>query len=248
MGLTELTDPGLRLSMRRLFEAYDGLWTDPPALLARGAFTWVDCLVNACYLQAQESEAHLLELAGRAEEAATVRERRARGRAALLARCWDDSAGLFFDYYLATEGSADSPGGAARRPVAQATITSLLPLILHDLPPPLVDRLVREHLANPGEFWLPYGLPSVPVSEPSFEPDFRCGLIWRGPTWVNTNWFLVHALRRHGYRLLAAELVERTVEMLARSGLRECFNPYTAEGYGARDFGWSALVLDLLEP
>jgi hypothetical protein len=28
--------------------------------------------------------------------------------------------------------------------------------------------------------------------------------------------------------------------------MRECFNPYSAEGYGAIDFGWTALVIDLL--
>jgi hypothetical protein len=53
-------------------------------------------------------------------------------------------------------------------------------------------------------------------------------------------------LRRHGYEDIASELAHRTVEMIKRGGMRECFNPYTAEGYGAIDFGWTALVIDLL--
>jgi glycogen debranching enzyme len=120
-----------------------------------------------------------------------------------------------------------------------------MPLILADLPPELVVRLVEEHLHNEAEFWLPYGLPSVSADEPSFEPDFKSTLVWRGPTWVNTNWFLVKALRRHGYPELAEELSRRTLAMVDRGGFRECFNPFTAEGYGARGFGWSTLVLDL---
>jgi hypothetical protein len=41
-------------------------------------------------------------------------------------------------------------------------------------------------------------------------------------------------------------LADRTVEMIKRGGMRECFNPYSAEGYGTIDFGWTALVIDLL--
>ena len=41
-------------------------------------------------------------------------------------------------------------------------------------------------------------------------------------------------------------MAHRTVEMIKRGGMRECFNPYSAEGYGAIDFGWTALVIDLM--
>ena len=34
--------------------------------------------------------------------------------------------------------------------------------------------------------------------------------------------------------------------MVAKGGNREFFNPYTAEGQGAIDFGWTCLVLDLI--
>jgi hypothetical protein len=34
--------------------------------------------------------------------------------------------------------------------------------------------------------------------------------------------------------------------MIGVGGMREFFNPFTAEGYGAVDFAWTALVLDLI--
>ena len=34
--------------------------------------------------------------------------------------------------------------------------------------------------------------------------------------------------------------------MVGSGGIREFFNPYTAEGQGAVDFGWTTLVLDLI--
>ncbi len=34
--------------------------------------------------------------------------------------------------------------------------------------------------------------------------------------------------------------------MVERSGFREYFNPFTAEGYGSRDHAWSTIVLDMI--
>jgi len=34
--------------------------------------------------------------------------------------------------------------------------------------------------------------------------------------------------------------------MMAKGGIREFYDPLTGEGQGARDFGWSTLVLDLI--
>ena len=33
-----------------------------------------------------------------------------------------------------------------------------------------------------------------------------------------------------------------------RSGLREYYNPFTGAGMGATAFGWSTLVMELVEP
>jgi hypothetical protein len=55
-------------------------------------------------------------------------------------------------------------------------------------------------------------------------------------------------LVRLGYGEQAAELVDRITSTVARSGLREYYHPYTGAGMGARDFGWSSLVLELIDP
>jgi hypothetical protein len=71
------------------------------------------------------------------------------------------------------------------------------------------------------------------------------GFIWRGPSWINTNWFLSKALRQHGFSDLADIIVAKSQECIEKSGFREYYHPYTAEGLGARDFGWSTLILDM---
>ena len=91
-----------------------------------------------------------------------------------------------------------------------------MPLILEDLPRTAVESLV-EHLANPEEFWLDYPVASTARDEPAFTPG-RTRLIWRGPMSMNTNWFLAHGLRAHGYPDLAESIGDRSRELVERHG------------------------------
>ena len=160
---------------------------------------------------------------------------------ALIERTYDAKRGLFL------------PQGrpAPRRPPA-ATIAALAPLALPDLPEDIGRRLVEEHLLNPDRFWTPVPPPSVSLDEPSFSVNDRGGLglrrYWRGPTWINTAWLCWLGLVRLGYDEAAAQLAQRLASAVAPAGLREYYQPRTGAGMGARDFGWSTLVLELLEP
>jgi len=136
--------------------------------------------------------------------------------------------------------------GWDEKPAKTLTFSSLFPLILDDLDPRKATRLIDEHLLNEREFWLPYPVPSVAATEPSFDPAWRTNTTWRGPTWINVNWYLYWGLRAHGRNDVASDLAERTIRMMAASGVREFYDPLTGEGQGARDFGWSTLVLDLI--
>jgi glycogen debranching enzyme len=210
----------------------EGLRGDDHAIIAADYFSDEDVLVNTIYA---EGLACLARLCAGAEAAAFAAEARA-VREALVAKCWDPERGLFWDL-----------AGIAERPLRVNTISSLLPLVLPELDRGIVTRLVEEHLLNPREYALPFPVPSVAADEPAFDPNEPRGFIWRGPTWVNTNWFLVRGLRAHGYTSAADHIVTKTVELVRRHGFRECYNPLTGAGQQARDFGWSTLVLDMVE-
>jgi hypothetical protein len=133
------------------------------------------------------------------------------------------------------------------------TWTALSPLALPDLPEEIGRRLVEEHLLDPARFWLPAGAPSVAACDPKFEPgERRLGCLprryWRGPVWVNAAWLLWLGLRRLGYEQASEVLAARVRQAVLRSGLREYYHPYTGAGMGARDFGWSSLVIELADP
>ena len=47
---------------------------------------------------------------------------------------------------------------------------------------------------------------------------------------------------------LQALQLERLRATVAREGLREYYDPYTGRGMGAREFGWSTLIAEILQP
>ena len=228
----EETLPALRRSMQRLFDAYEGVGVEREPQL--DVFLFEDVMVNTIHADALRALARLSRAVGLPGADELERESR-RTLDALMTKCWDAKRGLFWDL-----------SGAKEQRVEVLTFTSLFPLVLGDLDRGVAKRLVEEHLLNTKEFWLPYPIPSVAATEPSFDPEWRTQTTWRGPTWVNANWYLYWGLRAHGFADVASELARRTLEMQAKGGIREFYDPFTAEGYGATDFGWSCLVLDVI--
>jgi hypothetical protein len=160
---------------------------------------------------------------------------------ALIDRCWDEERGLFLDDVL--------PG---RERIKTNTWSALAPLALPDLPEEIGRRIVEEHLLNPEEYWTPIPPPSVSAAEPAFEPrkwDYGWARrYWRGPTWVNSAWMLWMGLLRLGYEEQAAAMASAVCGAVEKQGLREFYEPYTGEGLGAVDFGWSTLAAELADP
>jgi hypothetical protein len=160
---------------------------------------------------------------------------------ALVARTFDEWRGLFV--------AQARPRPRSELPL---TIAALSPLALPDLPEAIGHRLVREHLLARGRFWLPVGPPSVSLAERSFSVRDRgvWGQLryWRGPTWINLAWLVWLGLVRLGYESEARELAGRLEAAVRSGGLREYYHPYTGAGMGAREFGWSTLILEMVSP
>jgi glycogen debranching enzyme len=235
--MATLDRAGLDAAMKNLFAAYAPLRAEDVSLIEADIFVVEDVMVNCIYAQGLRSLARLCRISNEPQDAAEFDQLANRVEQAIVNKCYHEPLGIFFDRC-----------GAAEVPSAVMTVTSLFPLILDHLDPAIAGRLVEYHLHNPAEFWLPYPVPSVAATEPTFDPEGKTGLLWRGPTWTNTNWFLVAGLQQHGYDDIAAELIDRTLEMVARGGIREYYSPYSGTGYGARGFGWTTLILDWLEP
>ena len=70
---------------------------------------------------------------------------------------------------------------------------------------------------------------------------------WRGPVWININWFLMHGLRDYRHEKQAEHLRQTIIDLCQEQGFHEYFDPTTGQGHGSDLFSWSAaLLLDVL--
>lgn len=199
-----------------------------------------DVLFNSIYLRNLEAMIKLLEVAGMKHDRLKYEDTLEQVLEAFVKRFWDRGKGLFQGEY-----------SRKNLKLSMNDVSALSPIFIKSLDKEKVRILVEEHLLDPREYWTLYPVPTVAVRQPQFSPKplsiFDWTSLWRGPTWLMTNWLLFDGLFNHGYKVEAKMLAERTRQMIERSGFREQYNPYTAEGYGAERFASSALIVDMLK-
>lgn len=84
-------------------------------------------------------------------------------------------------------------------------------------------------------------IPSVAKNDEHFDPF----TMWRGPVWVNINYFFIEALNQIGEHKLANELAEKTLDLISRH--TDIYEYYDAETGSPTEksavaFGWTAAV------
>lgn len=134
-------------------------------------------------------------------DATRARRWRAAGRrtsGAIHDLLWDDEHGLYCDRTMTGELT----------PVD--AVSGFFPLLLDDLPADRVDRLV-DALDDPTRFATRAPVPSVAISDPDWSTD-----MWRGATWINTNYLVIEGLRRQGRVDAANRLRTQTIELVDR--------------------------------
>jgi neutral trehalase len=139
---------------------------------------------------------------------------------------WDENIGLYMD--------RDALSGKMSKVKSPAAFYTMLVGIA---PKSRVERMIREHLLNPKEFWLPRPVPVVAADEETFRPDS----FWRGTVWGNIDFIVVSGLRNYGYNELAEEVKSKFIDTITSERyFHERYNPLTGKGIGATNFGWNA--------
>ena len=220
------------LWMSKLVKEYNKVNWDIERIKELNLFLVKDVAFNVIYVLNLFCLADLCEILG--QDDSVYRARANQAQKTLEEKCWDDATGFF--YSIPSLDDEFFP---------ELTVSGLFPLCL-DVAKEKLERLVTEHLLNEEEFWLPYPIPCVAKSSPKFNPKGSTIVLWRGPTWCSTNWYVVKGLQRHGFDEPANHIISKMREMVEIAGFREQYNPFTAKGYGAKNFGWSTLLVDLL--
>ncbi len=145
--------------------------------------------------------------------------------------------------------------GKDKKPIKEVSISNLFPLTLHNLPQNQL-RSILDLMDK--SFNTPFPLPSVATDSPNYDPhNQEKERLWRGPVWINMNWYLTaRGLRIHAEREnIPAELRSRcrewderitaaSKEMVRENGACEHYDPATGKGQRGRvkNFGWSWLA------
>jgi hypothetical protein len=234
LGITTCKLADFTAAWERVAGPYADVQRQHDTMFALDRFIVEDVLVNTIYAENQRILGDLLVRTGDRSAGDVWHARAKQTTMALVHKCFDQDRGLFFDL-----------AGAREEPLRVNTVSSVLPILL-EIPEDAVRALVG-HITDPVEYGAPFPVPTVAMNESCFlRPGADSILVFRGPTWMNTNWYVSRGLRRHGYVDLARAVEDRSAALVERGGFREYYDPISGEGFGARDFSWSALALDML--
>jgi hypothetical protein len=141
-------------------------------------------------------------------------------------------------------------------PISEISISNLFPLLLPNL---REEQLVSLLDLMDKSFDTPFPLPSVATDSRNYDPHNReSERLWRGPTWINTNWLIARGLKKQIMRPDLAhnpELINCCIAwfnrindssraLVDKNGPHEHYNPLTGEWQRRRvkRFGWSTLA------
>ena len=99
----------------------------------------------------------------------------------------------------------------------------------------LIQNLKKHNLRDK------YFFSSIKSNHKSFEEK----RYWRGPVWINCNWFLYMGLKNKN-KLFSEKIKKKTIQIIEKKGFYEYFSCKNGKPMGAKNFSWSAaLYLDL---
>jgi len=157
------------------------------------------------------------------------------------AQLWDESTGFYYDRNV---------NGF----LLEKSYAGLIPFIAGAPDVAQTGRII-EHLADPAQFWTPYGIRSLSADSAIYEPGYSesgwKNSNWRGPIWMPLNYLLVQRLEET-HPALADQLREALIanveaQWQATGRFWEYYHAETGQGLGAdHQTGWTALVANLI--
>lgn len=189
-----------------------------------------DVLFNTLLCKAGEDLAEIARILG--EDPSPHEQQSQKTAQAINQKLWDGKHGIYLDYDL----QQDTP--------IRVYFTANFSPLYAGIPDDEKARQMVDALENAG-FYLSSKdvtpLPSYDMHGFGFSPV----QYWRGPVWININWFLMNGLGRYGYDKQAERLRQTIVNLCEQEGFHEYFDPVAGEGHGSDFFSWSAaLYLD----
>jgi len=87
--------------------------------------------------------------------------------------------------------------------------TNFYPMFAGIATPEQAERMIKEHLLNPQEFWGKYVAPTIARNDPTFPDQFY----WRGDIWGPTNYILYQGINRYRFDDVALEYAQKNYDL-----------------------------------
>ena len=146
-------------------------------------FVMKDIALNCVYAAGWEILSDLAHIIGHDDTAAKCKQEFQRTSSAIQSKMFNKKTQSFQSIYK------DSRDGVNKFSIAN-TVQNLFPILLSDLSSTHLNAIVAQ-LTNTDQFKAPFSIPTVALNDPQFCPTFDADLMWRGPVWGFTNWFIL---------------------------------------------------------
>jgi putative isomerase len=226
-----------------------------PAVYGRPLDSSAGVDLNCFFVREYDAMSLLASRCGLPDAAGEYQRKRNRLIDAINRHMWDPMDDIY--YHLDTNvhelGNVNQPVTWAV-PLKFKAWTSFLPMWAKVAPPEYADSMVGKYLNNRQHFWSTSGIRTVSARESVYQiaPGGNPSN-WQGPVWTISNYLVFRGLMNYGYLDAAAELMGRTVNLLAddvqRHGLlHECYDPDTGKGITNPGFlSWNLLAVTMWE-
>ncbi len=191
-----------------------------------------DVLFNTLLCKSGKDLAEVARIVG--EDPKPFEENAGRTADAINDKLWDEEHGIYLDYDLVSD-----------LPIHVYFTPNFSPLFA-GVPDEARAKRMVEAMENAG-----YGLSDESLTPiPTYDVHgfgFSPVQYWRGPVWINVNWFLMHGLEDYGYEEHADRLRRTIIDLCRVEGFNEYFDPFDGSRHGSDFFSWSAaLCLDVM--
>ncbi len=198
---------------------------DPKKIFNTAMFNVVDIGFNSIFLKANKDLIILLKKfnldSSKVINYVKLTERN-------ILRFFDKKKGTFFSFDLRNKKKISAP-----------SITNYLVLFAdinnHKINSVLIKNLKKHNVKEK------YFFSSIKPNHKSFEEK----RYWRGPVWVNCNWFIYKGLINKDEKY-SKKIKQSTIRLVEKKGFHEYYSCKNGKPMGANNFSWSAaLYLDL---
>lgn len=147
-----------------------------------------DLAVNCVYAAGWKVLSDLAKLAGNMDLSKECEEEYQISSQAIINKMFQKDQNHYNTLYIDSDG-------IEKASVAN-TVQNLFPLLLNNLPKEHL-KILLSHLQDEKKFNSKFMIPTVAMDDPQFSATFEVDLMWRGPVWGFTNWFVMEGLGIH---------------------------------------------------